>query len=276
MSWATTRSQLESILNAIGFTRAPEVFDIEKQPATFIDSVFCVQLEEMEPNTDGFGDVADRFYPTQKIKISVAYDVFNGDQDAYDAAINNNTRIVQTILNPNNRPTDVRMVAYTGSKTKLLKGQDNWLIIDNTFDLQVQVVYLNFASLLKFGTAVRDQLANSMGSTWSGGSLLIYDALPPVNPQTAFSGNLLATITIPTPAFSSSINGTITKTGAWSGLVSSSGTATGFRMLSSDGTFKMDGSVGISTSIADMILQSVILTYDGTVSVLSFVITQPE
>jgi hypothetical protein len=147
MSWATTRSQIERLLNCIGFTRAPEIFNIEKQPASFIDCVFCIQLDEMAPNSDGFGDVADRFFPTEKIRISASYDLFNASQDSYDSAIDKNMKIIQVLINPIKRPDNVRMCGYAGSKTKLFKEENNWLIIDNYFDLQVQVAFLDFASL---------------------------------------------------------------------------------------------------------------------------------
>jgi len=140
MSWATTRSQIEELMNYIGFARAPEVFDIEKQPASFIDRVFCVQVEEISLNTEA-PDAADRFYPTQKIKISASYELFSGSQDDYDAAIDKNLRIIQTLNDPNNRPDDVRMWNWTGTKTKLFQGDDNWMIVENLFDLQVQVVF---------------------------------------------------------------------------------------------------------------------------------------
>ena len=139
--WATTRTEIETLLNTQGFTRGPEVFDIEKQPATAIDKTFCILVEEISPNTDGFGDTNDRFYPTQKIKISASYELFGGDQIAYDKAIDENTTIVQAMILPANFPTAVRMCDFRGSKTKLFKGDDNWLIIENSFDLQVQVTF---------------------------------------------------------------------------------------------------------------------------------------
>ena len=141
MSWSNTRLEIEALLSVYGFTRAPEIFDIEQQPATFIDKVFCIQIEETGPNTDGFGDVTDRFFPTHKIKISVLYELFNGNQEAYDAAIDKNMRIIQLLIDPNKRPTDVRICGFEGTKTKLFKDNNNWLIIDNSFNLQVEVKY---------------------------------------------------------------------------------------------------------------------------------------
>jgi len=151
MSWKVTRKKIEALLEPYGFNKAPEVFDIEKLPSTFIDGVFSVQVSEMSPNTDGHGDTMDRFFPTQRVKISASYDVLNGNQDAYDDAIDRNQKIVQILIDPHlideinvapiNLLPDVRIVGFSGSKMKFFKDQNNFLIIDNTFDFQVQVTF---------------------------------------------------------------------------------------------------------------------------------------
>jgi hypothetical protein len=132
------------------------------------------------------------------------------------------------------------------------------------------------ASALKFGTSVRNTLANSITTIWNSGILKIYDAVPPTNPQASYTGNLLAAITAPTTAFISATSGTASKAGTWSCTsVLTSGTAAGFRLSDSSTTaYILDGSVGLAGT--DMILDNVNLIEGGTVTVNSFTIIQPE
>jgi hypothetical protein len=132
------------------------------------------------------------------------------------------------------------------------------------------------ASALKFGTALRTQLADSMGGAWDSGSLVIYDTAPPANPQATYSGVALATITLPASAFAAAIDGVVSKDGTWSDTVDESGTAAGFRMLSSDTTKVIDGTAGVSGDSPDMVLDNKVLVAGGTVTVNTFSFTQPE
>ncbi len=132
------------------------------------------------------------------------------------------------------------------------------------------------ASALKFGTTLRNQLADNLGGTWDSGSLVIYDTAPPANPQATYSGVALATITLPADAFSAAVNGVASKNGTWSDTVDSSGTAAGFRMLSSDTTLVLDGTAGVSGDSPDMVLDNKVLVAGGTVTVNTFTFTQPE
>lgn len=141
MSWKVTRKKIETLLEPYGFNKAPEIFDLEKLPSTFINGVFCVQVSEMSPNKAGFGDTQDRFFPNQRVIISASYDIFNGNQEAYDDAIDKNQKIVQVLISPLNLPDDVRIIEFIQSKMKFFKDQNNFLIIDNTFDFQIQVVF---------------------------------------------------------------------------------------------------------------------------------------
>lgn len=132
------------------------------------------------------------------------------------------------------------------------------------------------ASALKMGTITRNTLTDSLGSIWNSGTVLIYnDAAMPANPQSSFTGTLLATIDIPATAFAAAATGVAAKTGTWSCTsISASGTATSFRMIDAGGTKKMDGNAGLTGT--DMILDSVALIQNGTVTVNSFTLTQPE
>ena len=132
------------------------------------------------------------------------------------------------------------------------------------------------ASALKYGTALRNQLADSLGGIWDGASLIIYDAAPPANPQTTYVGNILATLILPNPAFNTAVLGTVTKAGVWSCTISASGTAAGFRMISADTTNVCDGTAGIAADTPDLVFDNKILVMGGSLSDSVFSFTQPE
>jgi hypothetical protein len=101
-------------------------------------------------------------------------------------------------------------------------------------------------------------LATDIGSA---ATIEIRSGSKPSTPETAASGTLLATVTI-SGSFSSS-GGTLTAADPASASVVATATAGYFRVKTSGGTAKIDGTVG--TSGADMNLSSVSLVSGGTV-----------
>jgi hypothetical protein len=101
-------------------------------------------------------------------------------------------------------------------------------------------------------------LATDIGSA---ATIEIRSGSKPATPETAASGTLLATVTI-SGSFSSS-GGTLTAADPASASVVATATAGYFRVKTSGGTAKIDGTVG--TSGADMNLSSVSLVSGGTV-----------
>jgi hypothetical protein len=131
-------------------------------------------------------------------------------------------------------------------------------------------------SNLKLALATASAEANVLtGSLTDGALLKIYDGTQPAAPETAIaSQNLLATVTLASPAFGSASNGVITANAIADVTVAAGGTASWFRLLKSDGsTVIMDGSVG--TSGCDLNLSSVALTAGATLSTTSFTFTVP-
>jgi hypothetical protein len=101
-------------------------------------------------------------------------------------------------------------------------------------------------------------LATDIGSA---ATIEIRSGSKPATPETAASGTLLSTVTI-SGSFSSS-GATLTAADPASASVVATGTAGYFRLKTSGGTAKIDGTVG--TSGADMNLSSVSLVSGGTV-----------
>ena len=93
----------------------------------------------------------------------------------------------------------------------------------------------------------------------------------PATPETAASGTLLATVTI-SGSFSAT-GGVLTAADPASASVVATGTAAHFRVKTSGGTAKLDGTVG--TSGQDMNLSSTSLVSGGTVDLGVPTITVP-
>ncbi|MDR7253688.1 hypothetical protein J2X46_002678 [Nocardioides sp. BE266] len=101
-------------------------------------------------------------------------------------------------------------------------------------------------------------LATDIGSA---ATIEIRTGTKPATPETAASGTLLATVTI-SGSFTST-SGALTAADPASVTVAASGTAGHFRVKTSGGTAKIDGTVG--TSGADMNLSTTALVAGGTV-----------
>lgn len=106
--------------------------------------------------------------------------------------------------------------------------------------------------------AMAAALATDVGSA---ATIEIRSGAKPATPETAASGTLLATVAI-SGSFTAA-GGSITAADPASVTVAASGTAGHFRVKTSGGTAKIDGTVG--TSGADMNLSSVALVAGGTV-----------
>lgn len=106
--------------------------------------------------------------------------------------------------------------------------------------------------------AMATALATDIGAA---ATIEIRTGTKPATPETAASGTLLATVTI-SGSFTAT-TGSITAADPASASVVASGTAGHFRLKTSGGTAKIDGTV--STTGADMNLSSVGLVSGGTV-----------
>jgi hypothetical protein len=116
-------------------------------------------------------------------------------------------------------------------------------------------------------TALRTALAQAWGDRFDGGTVEI---------RTAGSGGgtLLASITLPNPAFASASAGAIAKTGTWSdSSANAGGTASHGRIINSGATEIADFTVG--TSGADMIIDNATIVEGGVVTVSTFTYTAP-
>lgn len=129
----------------------------------------------------------------------------------------------------------------------------------------------------KIGATTQDAQIDAFVDRYDGGELKIYSGSQPATADTAPTGTLLVTITLPTPAFGAGSGGVATKAGTWSG-VASAGAPTNagwFRMKSSGGSFPADGTVTATGGGGQIELANISISTGQTVTINSFSATQP-
>lgn len=130
--------------------------------------------------------------------------------------------------------------------------------------------------MLRKNTDTRNEQSDFLGSLFDGGTLEIYTGGQPADPNSAPSGTLLCTITLPNPAFGASASGVITKSGVWSDTAVDTGTAGWARFISADTNKTFDVLCTDSPGDNDLLINGVDVTMGNTVTVVSLTITTPE
>jgi len=125
---------------------------------------------------------------------------------------------------------------------------------------------------LAYSTAIRNAMLDAITSAAGGSALLrIYDGTRPATGGTATT--LLAELTCNATFAPSASGGVLTLNSiTQDSSANATGTATWFRIVTSGGTFCVDGNVG--TSGSDLNLNTVSIVSGGPVAVSSFVITE--
>lgn len=119
-------------------------------------------------------------------------------------------------------------------------------------------------------------LDTGMNTIFDSGILEIRDGTRPANADTAATGTVLVSITLPADSFNAASGGTITKAGTWQDAsADATGTATWFRLKQSTdvpGTNtteeRLDGDVG--TSGSDLNLSTTTINITDQVTITQF------
>lgn len=129
---------------------------------------------------------------------------------------------------------------------------------------------------MKLGTALRNDVAGTLGHLFDGGLLRIHAGSAPSNPDTTPSGTLLCTFRLPVIAFLAPASGTVAIAGKWFGTAATSGTAGCFQLSSADGTRKAGGSITATGGGGDITLATTAVTAGGVVQLTGFTLTLPQ
>ena len=130
--------------------------------------------------------------------------------------------------------------------------------------------------MLRKNTDLRTLQADALGAVWDAGTLEIYTGTQPADPNSAPSGTLLVTITIPNPAFGAAVAGVISKAGTWQDTAVDTGVAGWARFISASTNETFDVAVTEDPGDNDLLINSVDVTLGNTVTVVSLTITCPE
>lgn len=124
-------------------------------------------------------------------------------------------------------------------------------------------------------TAMCDALVDLLDAGTGAGTIEIRSGTRPANPNTTATGDVLATITLETPAFGSASNGVATINDPDPVVAVAAGTATWFRAYDGDGNAVFDGDVGATGSGADLELATTSITTGLTVDITGGTVTVP-
>lgn len=135
------------------------------------------------------------------------------------------------------------------------------------------------ASLLKFGTVMRDAMANAFADTHDGGTpparIEIRTGAQPTNVSDASSGTKLGTLLHDTTAYGSSSAGAVTAAAITSDTsADASGTAEYFRVYqggAADTAALLQGNAG--TASVDMVFDNATIVAGGVIAISSMVFT---
>ena len=130
--------------------------------------------------------------------------------------------------------------------------------------------------MLRKNEDTRNEQVEFLGSLFDGGTLEIYTGGQPADPNSAPTGTLLCTITLPNPAFGAASAGVIAKSGIWSDTAVDTGTAGWARFISADTNKTFDVLCTDSPGDDDLLINGVDITVGNTVTVVSLTITSPE
>jgi hypothetical protein len=133
---------------------------------------------------------------------------------------------------------------------------------------------------LSLATSARNAAADGVVDLLDAGSgpgtIQIRTGAKPATPNTAASGTLLGTLTFSDPAFGAASNGVATANAITSDNVAdASGTAGYFRALDSNGAAVFDGTIGLTGSGADLIMNDVAIVAGGIIAISALTYTQP-
>jgi hypothetical protein len=128
----------------------------------------------------------------------------------------------------------------------------------------------------KFTNLAVNTKADAQAALLNGGFFDIYDGAQPTTADTALGAQVkLARLTFGNPAFAAAVAGVATANAiTQDSSADAAGTAAWCRVLKSDGTAVMDGSVG--TSGCNLNINSVAISAGAAVSATSFTLTESK
>lgn len=123
--------------------------------------------------------------------------------------------------------------------------------------------------------AACDSVVDAIDAGAGPGTLEIRSGAQPASANDADAGSVLATVTLPDPAFGAAASGTATANAITGVTGSAAGTAAHFRVKDSAGTVVLDGSVTATGGGGDMELNTTTISVGVDVDITSWTVTMP-
>lgn len=129
---------------------------------------------------------------------------------------------------------------------------------------------------LQLDAATRNAQADAVETTAGTSPVMsIYPGSTPANCAAADSGTALVAITLPSDWIGAASGGVKSLLGSWTANATATGTATHFRLKSSGGTCRMQGSVTATGGGGDVTLTTAVVTSIGqAIAITGFTYTQ--
>lgn len=118
-----------------------------------------------------------------------------------------------------------------------------------------------------------DEITGAQDAGASAGKIYFYDGTKPSTGAAVTTQTLLATCTLSDPSAAAAAAGVLTYSSVTDGTIVADSTVTWFRIVDSDDTHVMDGTVGVTGSGADIEFGSTTWLTDGVASVTSLTLT---
>lgn len=138
-----------------------------------------------------------------------------------------------------------------------IETQDTAAFSENGNTMTIRMLQDSFDNIVTYGAFL-----------FNGGLLNIYTGAQPIDPIHAATGVMVASITLPNPAFVEADDGVCVKTGDWSGSATNSGVAGWFRLTGTAGDI-IDGTVTTALGSGDLLASTTNFTVGDPVEVTS-------
>lgn len=128
---------------------------------------------------------------------------------------------------------------------------------------------------MQFSTDLRNARADLIESFIGVSPILkIFSGAEPANADAADSGTVLDTFNLPSDWLTTAASGQKSMQGTWTSTNTTAGTASFFRMYTSGGVCKVQGTVGLTGSGADMIASAVAQAQGDSEQITTFTIAE--
>lgn len=140
MAWNDLVEKTEELLDGLDLIQAPGIFTLELLPLTLMDKSYCVWFEELNPNSE-MSLIGDQSFPLATFVISVSFELGDNITTLHNEAVEKIEDIYRTLIHPNNRSTNTRVLRFLGARNRILSQDGFWSICELRFQAEYGLNY---------------------------------------------------------------------------------------------------------------------------------------